>query len=93
MTTMSDTTVGCWEKMAAYLFPAHAHFQSMVAKALQEAVEAEQDRCAKIAESFGREFRANPEFVKDAPTAAYFISTNIRALRRPLSITQGKGEA
>lgn len=90
MTIMSKTTMGCWEEMAAYLFPAHAHFVPMVAKALQEAVEAEQDRCAKIAESFGKEFRENPDFADiKGPNAAYFISTHIRALRRPLRSSGG----
>lgn len=86
MSIMSDTTVGCWDRMAEHLFPAHAHFQSMVAAALKEAVEAEQDRCAKIAEYFWKE-KNDPLLPKSDPHTAYYISTNIRALRRPISRT------
>lgn len=81
MTT--NISLGNWNAMAAELFPAHQHFIPMVAKALHDAVQAEQDRCAQIAESFWKE--KDPENEKHKPsTIAYYISTNIRALRRPL---------
>lgn len=81
-----NISLGSWNAMAAELFPAHAHFVPMVAKALHDAVQAEQDRCAKIAEGFWKE--KDPELEKISPsTMAYYISTNIRALRRPLRVS------
>jgi hypothetical protein len=93
--TFDKTHAGCWEEMAETLFPTHvparAQFVERIAKALKEAVEAEQDRCAKIAEYVWE--KKDPMTADFTTTgAAYWISTNIRALRRPLYVSSDAGK-